>query len=70
MPREIDVNDFVRIVSADNDVEEYIGAEGMVIRIDERWSYPYEIVFFDKKLQENSIKNGLYLWKERQLEAI
>lgn len=63
--------DLVEIVSVpDKDLERLIGEEGIIIAIDKRFEFPYEVVFFNKNAQEFSMGEGILLWKDYHLERI
>lgn len=63
--------DFVKVVDPDEKyMEDFIGAEGMVIGIDEGWEYPIEVCLFDKELQSRIVDDGNLLFKEKELELI
>lgn len=70
MPK-FEINDLVKIVKiSDESQSEYIGQEGKIVDIDEKWEYPYAIEFSNKELQRKSVCSGGWLWKDYQLEAI
>ncbi len=62
--------DFVRVVEVEEDhMKKFIGAEGMIIGIDD-WEYPIEVCLFDKKLQAIIVDEGNLSFKESELEII
>lgn len=45
--------DRVRVVKVDDvEYEKYVGLEGFVVDVDEKWSYPVEIKFDDEKIDD------------------
>ena len=63
--------DLVTIVKVpQKDLERLIGEEGIIINVDEKWVYPYEIVFFSKNAQKFSLEEGILLWNDYHLEGI
>lgn len=69
------IGDFVRIVDYDdkymnNNIEAFVGEEGVVIEKENNNSYPYNVIFFNKEMQKKSINLGWRLWREGDLEKI
>ncbi|MBC8589358.1 hypothetical protein [Paratissierella segnis] len=71
MPRGFKKYDFVKVVMLADAKEQarLIEAEGMIADVTES-EYPYEVFFFDRNFQRFSLENGIYCWKDYQLEAI
>ena len=71
MPRGFKKYDFVKVVMLTDAKEQarLIEAEGMIADVTES-EYPYEVFFFDRNFQRFSLENGIYCWKDYQLEAI
>lgn len=66
--------DYVRIVDyperQKGDLEQLIGKEAMIIDIDRKYNYPYEVCFFDKEAQDLSLWNGNLLFNDNHLELV
>ncbi len=65
--------DFVRVTEAvDEEMKDFVGAEGMIIQVDEHeyTKYPIEVCLFDKKLQAIIVDEGNLHFKESELEII
>ncbi len=66
--------DYVQVIDYDETVglnlDEFIGAEGMIINIDNRGDFPIEVCFFNKELQDKVLYHGCIHWKENELEVI
>ncbi len=63
--------DLVKIVNVySDDLKHLIGEEGIIINVDEKWEFPYEVIFFSKNAQKFSLKEGTLLWKDYNLEGI
>lgn len=63
--------DLVTIVKVpQKDLERLIGEEGIIIEVDERYEYPYEVIFFSKNAQKFSLEEGTLLWNDYHLEGI
>ncbi len=69
-----DKYDFVKIVDYPDrecrDLESLIGKEAMIIDVDERYDYPYELCFFDREAQELSMWHGNLLFNDNHLEPV
>ena len=69
-----DKYDFVKIVDYPDrecrDLESLIGKEAMIIDVDERYNYPYELCFFDREAQELSMWHGNLLFNDNHLEPV
>lgn len=67
-----DKYDFVKIVDYPDrecrDLESLIGKEAMIIDVDKRYDYPYELCFFDREAQELSMWHGNLLFNDYHLE--
>lgn len=50
--------------------ETFRNQQGTIIKINKDWTFPYEVHFDNKKVQEESQRNGGLLWSEDQIEFI
>lgn len=68
---DISVGDMVEIIHIDKEEDcmenliPFLGAKGVIVKIDFNWEYPYLIKFENDKLN-----NPEYLWRKDQIRAI
>lgn len=68
--------DFVKVVDFNREeieegfMEKFIGAKGIIIGINDKWDYPYDVVLFDMNLQKQSMDYSGILWRDEDLERL
>ncbi len=69
-----DKYDFVKIIDYPDrecrDLEKLVGKEAMIIDVDRKYEYPYELCFMDREAQELSMWHGNLLFNDYHLEPV
>lgn len=66
----VKVVDFNREELDEEEMNQFLGAKGIIINTFSGSGYKHDVVFFDMNLQKKAMDNGGILWRDGDLEKL
>lgn len=66
----VKVVDFNREELKEEEMNQFVGAKGIIINTFSGSGYKNDVVFFDMNLQKKAMDNGGILWRDEDLERL